>query len=98
METVIGIIFLVLFMLLWEPLTDLLSNPKVILPLVAIGAFYIHLPEQASYLTSFVTTGVKSTGVAYFVGLPALLTWAWPVIAIVGLFVLANALFPSKRA
>jgi hypothetical protein len=35
-------------------------------------------------------------GAAYFVGLPLLLTWAWPLIAIVGLFVLANALFPSK--
>ena len=90
METVIGIIFLVLFALLWEPLT----RPKVALPLIAIGAVYIFLPDQASY----VTTGVVGVGAAYFVGLPLLLTWAWPVIAIVGLFVLANALFPSKRA
>lgn len=65
-----------------------------LLGLLAIGAFYIFFPEQARY----VTTGVVGVGAAYFVGLPLLLAWAWPVIAIVGLFVLANALFPSKRA
>ena len=42
--------------------------------------------------------GVLLLPVYLLVALPAILTWAWPVIAIVGLFVLANALFPSKRA
>jgi hypothetical protein len=34
--------------------------------------------------------------VALLAAVPAILTWAWPVIAIVGLFAIANALFPSK--
>jgi len=29
---------------------------------------------------------------------PAIIAWAWPVIAIVGFFVIANAIFPSKGA
>ena len=62
--------------------------------LIALGAVYLFLPDQASY----VTTGVVGVGAAYFVGLPVLLTWAWPVIAIVGLFVLASALLPNKGA
>jgi hypothetical protein len=57
----------------------------------ALGAVYAAFPEQVYHVAA-------GAFVAYFVGLPLLLTWAWPVIAIVGLFVLANALFPSKRA
>ena len=57
----------------------------------ALGAVYATFPEQVNHMAA-------GAFVAYFVGLPLLLTWAWPVIAIVGLFVLAHALFPSKRA
>jgi hypothetical protein len=62
---------------------------------LALGYGYVSFSEQVNHVVAYVVAGAF---VAYFVGLPLLLTWAWPVIAIVGLFVLANALFPSKRA
>jgi putative Mn2+ efflux pump MntP len=58
---------------------------------LALGAVYVSFPEQVNYI-------LAAAFAMYFVGLPMLLTWAWPVIAIVGLFVLVNALFPSKGA
>ena len=94
MEAILGMVALVVGVMIFMTLLESREGPYIFGGLAAIGAFYIFFPEQARYVTS----GVVGVGAAYFVGLPLLLTWAWPVIAIVGLFVLVNALFPSKRA
>jgi hypothetical protein len=94
MEAILGVVGLVVGFVIFMSLLESREGLYIFGGLAAIGAVYLFLPDQASY----VATGVVGVGAAYFVGLPMLLAWAWPVIAIVGLFVLANALFPSKRA
>jgi hypothetical protein len=57
---------------------------------LALGAIYVYFPEQVNSIFA-------GTFIAYFVGLPALLTWAWPVIVFVGLFLLVRDLSAASK-